>query len=291
LEIFALLHVVENRAEEDGQMFIDSHVHLGHRNYDGQLATVLERAAAASILHCVMPATDVENTRKLLSLAAEYSQLHACAGIHPCDVDSVPRLSSNAVAADLPWWQDLTKLAQTSGIAAIGEIGLDYYHAPAEGYTLAEWRTQQAEVLRHQLDLAVQLGLNAILHARECHAELVAAVRPYTGKLRCVFHCFTGTLEQAQQVVGMGHLVSFTGVVTFKNSAQIQAAAAGLPAGTFMLETDGPYLAPIPHRGKSCEPAFLADTARFVAQLRGESLESLAAHTTATAQGFFLGLV
>jgi TatD DNase family protein len=285
------LHVVENHAGEDSEMLIDSHVHLGHRHYDGQLPTTLERAAAAGIHRCVMPATDLENTRKLLSLAAEYPQLRACAGIHPCDVDSVPVVGEEVPAAELPWWRELESLAKSSGIAAIGEIGLDYYHAPAEGYTLEQWRAQQAAVLRYQLDLAVKLGLNAILHARECHAELVEAVRPYTGKLRCVFHCFTGSLEQALEVVALGHVVSFTGVVTFKKSELIQAAAAGLPTGAFMLETDGPYLAPVPHRGKSCEPAFLADTARFVAQLRGESLESLAVHTTATAEGFFRGLV
>jgi TatD DNase family protein len=236
---------------------------------------------------CVMPATDLENTRKLIALAAQHLQLHACAGIHPCDVDGVPQVQPGA---DLSWYDQLRTLAQTPGIAAIGEIGLDYYHPPAEGYTLDAWRSQQALVLRLQMDLAVELGLNAILHARECHEELLAAVRPYSGKVHCVFHCFTGTLQQALEVVALGHLVSFTGVVTFKKSEQIQAAAAGLPRGSFMLETDSPYLAPVPHRGKGCEPAFVADTARFVAALRGETLAELAEHTSATARAFFRGL-
>lgn len=141
-----------------------------------------------------------------------------------------------------------------------------------------------------KIDLAVELGLNVILHARESQEDLVAAVRPYTGKVRGVFHCFTGTEAQAREVMALGHLVSFTGVTTFKNSPLIQATARALAPEEFMLETDAPYLAPVPHRGKRCEPAFVADTARFIAQLRGEPLEELIATTTRTARAFFRGL-
>ena len=105
-----------------------------------------------------------------------------------------------------------------------------------------------------------------------------------------MFHCFTGTEAQAREVLALGHLVSFTGVTTFKNSPIIQATAQALSSGDFMLETDAPYLAPVPHRGKRCEPAFVADTARFIAQLRGEPVEELIAATTRTARAFFRGL-
>lgn len=264
-------------------MLIDSHAHLDHRYLAPDLPEVLARARAAGVKEWVAPATDLDSSRALIALAVVHEGLHACAGIHPCDSDSVS-------GQDLPWVDTLRTLARTPGIAAVGEIGLDYYHQPPEGFNWDTWKAHQKEVLRLQLDVAVELGLNVILHARESQADLVEAVRPYTGRLRGVFHCFTGDEAQAREVIELGHLVSFTGIVTFKNSPVIQATAKALPAGTFMLETDSPYLAPAPNRGKRCEPGFVADTARFVAELRGESLEALAAHTTATARGFFRGL-
>lgn len=265
-------------------MLIDSHAHLGHSQFHADLPAVLERAAAAGVRYCVMPAVDAQNAALLYEMAERYEMLLPCAGIHPCDVEQVPRDGSEL------WLQELRALADRGQTAAVGEIGLDYYHPPQPGFSLEEWRSHQDYVLRCQLDLAVDLGLNAILHARECHAELVDVVRGYAGRLRCVFHCFTGTLEQAREVVDMGHMVSFTGVVTYKKSEQIQAAAAGLPRGSFMLETDSPYLSPVPHRGRRCEPAYVADTARFIAGLRGESLQELAEHTGRAACAFFRGL-
>lgn len=262
-------------------MLIDTHCHLDHRYFKDDLADVLQRSREAGVSTWVAPATDIESTRDLIALAKVYEGLHPCAGIHPCD--------SHSVSGD-HWIHELRALAQTPGIAAIGEIGLDYYHQPPEGFDLPAWKAHQAEVLRAQLDLAVELGLNVILHARESQDDLVAAVRPYTGKLCAVFHCFTGTEAQAREVIDLGHLVSFTGVATFKNSPIIQATARALAAEEFMFETDAPYLAPVPHRGKRCEPAFVADTARFSAQLRGESVEALIATTTQTARRFFRGL-
>jgi len=263
-------------------MLIDSHAHLDHRYFATELPDILVRAREAGVTEWVAPATDLESSRALAALAAVHPGLHACAGIHPCDSDSV-------MGDD--WVGELRTLAAAPGIAAIGEIGLDYYHNPPEGLDGYQWKAHQARVLRHQLDVAVELGLNVILHARESQADLVEAVRPYTGRLRGVFHCFTGDETQAREVIELGHLVSFTGIVSFKNSPVIQATAKALPVGSFMLETDSPYLAPVPHRGKRCEPAYVADTARFVAALRGEPLEELAAHTTATARGFFRGLM
>lgn len=262
-------------------MLIDTHCHLDHRYFKDDLAEVLQRSREAGVATWVAPATDIESTRDLLALAAQHPGLHPCAGIHPCDSHSV---SGEA------WIDELRALAQAPNIAAIGEIGLDYYHQPPEGFDVPAWKAHQATVLRSQLDLAVELGLNVILHARESQDDLVAAVRPYMGKLRAVFHCFTGTEAQAREVIDLGHLVSFTGVTTFKNSPIIQATAKALASGEFMLETDAPYLAPVPHRGKRCEPAFVADTARFIAALRGESFEDIATATTRNARAFFRGL-
>ncbi len=262
-------------------MLVDSHSHLGHKQLAADLPEVIARAVAAGVTQMVAPAVDIPNARQLLELAKIYPQIHPAVGIHPCDVDSV---SGEA------WVEELHALAKQPGVAAIGEIGLDYFHAPPEGFDLDSWKQHQSHVLRLQLDLAVELGLNVILHARESQDDLVAAVKPYNGRLRGVFHCFTGTAEQAMEVIAMGHLVSFTGIATFKNSAQIQETAKAVPADAFMVETDSPYLAPVPHRGKRCEPAYVADTARHIAALRGVSFKELAAATTQTAREFFRGL-
>lgn len=261
-------------------MFFDTHTHLGSRQFDADLSSVLERAAEAGVTRMLAPAVDLENTRKLLALSQDHPQVRVAAGIHPCDVDGV---SGEA------WVDELRVLAQHEKVAAIGEIGLDYFHAPPEGWTVESWRAHQAHCLRLQLEVAVELGLNVVLHNRDSWDDLVAQVRPFEGKLRAVFHCYTGTLEQALPLLEAGHLISFTGIVTFKNPGPAGETVRTVPDGSYMLETDAPYLAPVPHRGRRCEPAYVADTARAVAALRGQSVEQVAADTMSTALGFFRG--
>lgn len=261
-------------------MFFDTHTHLGSRQFDADLDTVLARAAVAGVTRMLAPAVDMENTRKLLALSANLPQVRVAAGIHPCDVDGV---SGEA------WLDELRALAWHEKVAAIGEIGLDYFHAPPEGWTVDDWRAHQARCLRMQLELAVELGLNVVLHNRESWDDLVAQITPFHGRLRAVFHCFTGTLEQARPLLEAGHLISFTGIVTFKNPGPAGETARVVPDGGYMLETDAPYLAPVPYRGKRCEPAYVADTARAVAALRGQSVEDVARVTTETALAFFHG--
>jgi TatD DNase family protein len=144
-------------------------------------------------------------------------------------------------------------------------------------------------VLAAQLELAAELKLNVILHNRESWDDLTALVLPFSDRLRGVFHCFTGTMEQAEPLLELGHLISFTGIVSFKNAGVIAETARVVPADGYMIETDAPYLAPVPHRGKRCEPAYIADTARAIAALRGESIEQVAADTTRNALAFFRG--
>ncbi len=264
-------------------MLIDSHAHLGHNRFSDDLPEVVARAAEAGVLQCVAPATDLANTQQLLDIHKRFPNVLPTAGIHPCDVDSVSPTS-------FAWVDELRELAARPAIAAIGEIGLDFYHPAPEGFTNDAWREHQLNCLHAQLDLAVELSLNTIIHTRESHDEMLAVIRSYTGRLRSVFHCFTGNADQARELIDLGHLVSFTGIVTFKNSPVIQATARDLPDGTFMFETDSPYLAPVPHRGQRCEPAYVAHTAGFVAALRDTSLEAVAAVTSATARNFFRGL-
>jgi TatD DNase family protein len=261
-------------------MFFDTHTHLGSRQFDSDLPAVLERARAAGITRMVAPTTDLENARKLLAIAEHEPDVRVAVGIHPCDADSVSGES---------WIDELRDLAQHPKVCAIGEIGLDYFHAPPEAFTLEEWKAHQAKVLTTQLELAVELKLNVILHNRESWDDLTALVLPFSNRLRGVFHCFTGTLEQAAPLLKLGHLISFTGIVSFKNAGVIAETARVAPADGYMLETDAPYLAPVPHRGKRCEPAYVADTARAIATLRGETVEQVAADTTRNALAFFRG--
>ncbi len=261
-------------------MLFDTHTHLGSPRFDHDLPEVLARARAAGVTRMLAPATDLANARKLLALAESEPDVRVAVGIHPCDVDG---LSGEA------WVAELRDLARHPKTAAIGEIGLDYYHAPPEGLDWPAWKAHQARCLRLQLDLAAELGLNVVLHNRESWEDLIALVLPYSGRLRGVFHCYTGTLAQAQPLLEAGHLVSFTGIVTFKNPGPAGETVRTVPAGAYMLETDAPYLAPVPHRGQRCEPAYVADTARAVAALRGETLDTVARQTSAAALGFFKG--
>lgn len=261
-------------------MFFDTHTHLGSSRFDDDLPAVLERARAAGVSRMVAPATDLENARKLLAIAENEPDVRVAVGIHPCDANSV---------AGTAWIDELRRLALHTKVCAIGEIGLDYFHAPPEGFALEDWKAHQAQVLAAQLELAADLKLNVILHNRESWDDLAAIVLPFSGRLRGVFHCFTGSLEQAQPLLERGHLVSFTGIVSFKNAGIIAETARDVPAAGYMIETDAPYLAPVPHRGKRCEPAHVADTARAIAALRGETAEQVAQDTTRNALGFFRG--
>lgn len=261
-------------------MFFDTHTHLGSAKFDHDRQAILERARAAGVTRMMAPATDLENARKLLAIATQEEDVRVAVGIHPTDVDTVKGVD---------WINQLRELARHAKVAAIGEIGLDYFHAPPEGFDLPAWKAHQAHCLRLQLDLAVELGLNVVLHNRESWEDLVAIVMPYSGRLRGVFHCYTGTLEQAAALLEAGHLISFTGIVTFKNAGPAGESVRAVPDGSYMLETDSPYLAPVPHRGRRCEPAYVADTARAVAKMRGQSVEDVARVTTETALGFFKG--
>ena len=259
-------------------MLTDTHAHLASKQFANDLPEIIARAREAGVTRMVSIGTTLEDTREVIAIAEANEGVSATVGIHPCDADTVK---------DASFVAELRELARHPKVVAIGEIGLDYYHKPPEGFTLEEWKKHQAFVLEQQLELAAELGLNVVLHNRESFDDLVAQVLPWSGRLRGVFHCFTGTGEQALPLIEKGHLVSFTGIVTFKNGQITQDCARAVPDDGFMLETDCPYLAPMPHRGKRNEPAYVRLTAEFVAGLRGVSLEKLAEQTEATARAFF----
>jgi TatD DNase family protein len=221
--------------------------------------------------------TRLESSARAVELAENFPNIWATVGVHPCEVDDAP---DDAL-------DHLRRLAQSRRVVAVGEIGLDYHHLPEGDAAIAANKARQAGLFRRQLELTAELGLNAVIHQRDSWDDTLAILREFTGRLRGVFHCFGGTLGQAREVIALGHLVSFTGIVTFKNARQVQATAQDIAADQFMVETDCPYLAPTPDRGKRCEPAHTRRVAEQIAALRGVTVEEIAARTTETARRFF----
>lgn len=259
-------------------MLTDTHAHLASRQFTADLADVLARSRDAGVSRIICIGTTLEDAPRVIEIAEANADVFATVGVHPCDADTVK---------DESFISELRALAVHPKVVGIGEIGLDYYHKPPDGFTLDAWKAHQAFVLRAQLELAGELGLNAVLHNRESFSDLVAQVLPFSDRVRGVFHCFTGTAEDALPLIERGHLVSFTGIVTFKNGQIIQETARAVPDGGFMLETDCPYLAPMPHRGKRNEPAYVRHTAEFIAALRGVDVAGLCNVTERTVDGFF----
>jgi TatD DNase family protein len=262
-------------------MLTDTHAHLDFPQLQADFDGMLARAAAAGVTRIVTIGTSAEGSRRSLTLAEAREQIYAVAGVHP----------NNAAEEPAGYIEVMRELAANPRVVALGEMGLDYHYLPSTrgGSTEddANEKRIQAEVFRAQLDLAADLKIPVVIHERDSWADTVAILREYTGRVRAVFHCFGKSPAHAEEIVALGHLVSFTGIVTFKNAEAVQETARAIPADRYMVETDCPYLAPIPHRGKTCEPAMVRHTAEFVAKLRGISLQQLAAETETTANAFF----
>lgn len=259
-------------------MLIDTHCHLASRKFAGDLPDVLARARAAGVGRMVAIGTDLEDSPQAIQIAGENPDVFATAGIHPTDVTEV---------MGTEWRDKLRELARQPKVVAMGETGLDYYHEPPKGWDLPRYQARQAEFFHAHMELAVELGLNVVVHQRECAAAVYAQVKPFAGKLRAVFHCFSGTTHEALATIEEGHFVSFTGNVTYKSAQALRDTVKALPAGSFFLETDSPYLAPVPHRGKRNEPAFVPHIAACLAEVRGQSVEELAEETARAAEEFF----
>jgi TatD DNase family protein len=264
-------------------MLTDSHCHLASRAFAAEdPAAILERAAHNGVSRAITLATCLEDIQPNLQLAASFPSLHACLGIHPCDVHQAPDNFANILAP----------LLARPEVAAIGETGLDYFHPAPPGWTEEALRERQKAFLRRHFQLAAAAGLNLVIHTRDRTGhdslhEALAIYRHFATDVRAVFHCFPGPIESAALIFELGGLISIGGVATFKNADPCLAAARLCPAGSLMLESDSPYLAPVPHRGARNEPAFVRHTAELIATVRGESLAALAAHTSAAADAFF----
>jgi TatD DNase family protein len=262
--------------------FYDTHSHVGDPCFRADFVPMMERAEAAGITRILCVGTDFASSEKAIRLSEEYSFIYAVAGWHP----------NHALDAPEDLRPRLRELAGHPKVVAIGETGLDYYRLPSkQGGTAEEderFKKKQAAIFEQQLEVAAETGLNCVVHQRgEVFEDTLARLRPWAGRVRAVFHCFPGDVAALEQILELGGLVSFTGILTFKNGQNVRDALAAAPLDRFMLETDCPYLAPVPHRGQRCEPAHLKDTAEVAAQVKGCSLEELSQATCATAHTFF----
>ncbi len=263
-------------------MLTDSHCHLAsHRFAPEEIPEIIARAQASGVSRLITLATCLDDVGPNLSIAGN-SAVHACIGIHPCDVHHAP---DDAV-------DRLAEFTADPRVCAIGETGLDYFHPAPEGWDETGFRERQRHFLRDHFELAAAAGLNVVIHTRDREGsasfeDALAIYGRYHTSVRAVFHCFIGPWESASRVIDLGGIVSFGGVATFKSANEIRETARRCPAGSFMLETDSPYLAPEPHRGKRNEPAFTRHTADRLAELRGESIGEITLHTNKTASAFF----
>ena len=245
---------------------IDSHCHLNYEGLVERQTEVLHNARARGVSGFLNISTRQREWNDVIGVAERNDDVWATVGVHPHEADAHPDLGAKA----------LTDAASHSRVIAIGECGLDYYYDKSD-------RKAQRERFQAHIDAARQTGLPLVVHTREAEddtAEILSeAVRE--GGVTGVLHCFTGSAELARKGLDLGFYVSLSGIVTFKNAQDLQEISKWLPAGQMLVETDSPFLAPVPHRGQKCEPAFVADTAKFVADLRGEDVEQLAEATTA----------
>ncbi|WP_035613036.1 TatD family hydrolase [Haloferula sp. BvORR071] len=264
-------------------MLTDSHCHLAsHKFSRAEVPELIARAHAAGITRMVSLVTGLDDLEANLAIAAAHPEVSICIGIHPCEVHEAP---DDVI-------DHLRPHAADPRVCGIGETGLDYYHPAPEGWDTEAFRARQRDLLEQHFQFAAESGLNVVIHTRDASGEAsfhdaLTIYRRHAAKVRPVFHCFIGPEANAREVIALGGLVSFGGVATFKNATDVLATAAALPAGSFMLETDSPYLAPMPHRGKRNEPGYVRHVAEHLAKARGESLEALAAATSATAEKFF----
>lgn len=253
-------------------MLIDSHCHLNYKGLVEDQDGVLARARAAGIAGFLNISTRQSEWQDIIGTAERQPDVWASVGIHPHEADTHADLGAQVLLA----------ATEHPRVIAIGETGLDYY------YDHSDRITQQA-LFRTHIGVARETGLPLIVHTRDAEADTAAimAEEMEKGAFPALIHCFTASADFARQMLELGLTISLSGIVTFKNAKDLQAIAETLPEDRLLVETDAPFLAPIPHRGRVCEPAFTADTARFVAGLRGVTPEALAETTTRNFFGLF----
>ena len=253
-------------------MFVDSHCHLNYEGLAEQQPQVLERARAAGVSAMLNISTRAAEWDAVIGLAEREPDVVASIGVHPHDADTHEDVETAT----------LVERARHPKVVAIGETGLDFYYDRSD-------RGRQRASFRSHIAAAREAGLPVIVHTRDAEEDTHEILADEMGKGRFtgVIHCFTASRDFADKALALGLYVSMSGIVTFRNARDLQETAKAIPLGRLLIETDSPFLAPVPHRGRTCEPAFVADTARFLADLRGESVEQLAGATSANFRALF----
>ncbi len=248
-------------------MYIDSHCHINFPDLAARLPAILDKMAENQVSHALCVACDLPDFPQVRALAETYPNIYASVGVHP-DYDDTPE----------PSVAELVRLSQHPKIVAIGETGLDYFRLQGD----LEW---QRERFRTHIRASRESGKPLIIHTRAASEDTIRLMREEgagtdAGGAGGVMHCFTESLQVAEAAMEMGFYISFSGIVTFKNARDLQAVARAVPFERMLIETDSPYLAPVPHRGKTNEPGLVRHVAEFLAQLKGVSVEHVAQHTT-----------
>ena len=235
-------------------MLVDSHCHLNYKGLVEDQEAVLTRARSAGVTAMLNISTRESEWDEVIELAEQQSDVWASVGIHPHEADAHPDIDA----------AKLINRAANSRVIAIGETGLDFYYDKSD-------REQQRKSFRSHISAARETCLPIIVHTREAEEDTAQIMADEMGKgaFSGVIHCFTASADFARTALDLGLYISISGIVTFKNALDLQEIAQWLPIDRLLIETDAPFLAPIPHRGRTCEPSFVADTARFIAKLRG----------------------
>lgn len=251
-------------------MLFDTHAHYDDERFDGDREALLASMPEKNVGLIVNPGCDIPSSRAAVELAGKFDFVYAAVGIHP----------ENCADFEPEQIEKLRELTKEPKVVAIGEIGLDYYWAENPPKDL------QQKVLRRQLLLAQELRLPVIIHDRDAHADTMTIVREFP-QVRGVFHCFAGSTEMARELIGMGWMLSFNGAATFKNARKAPEVIAAVPLEKLMIETDAPYLTPVPHRGERNDSSYVRFVAEKIAEIKGLSPEEVERVTWENGRRFF----
>lgn len=260
--------------KDEGYILADSHCHLHMLDlnlFDGSIEKVLENARANHVRHFLCVSVNIKELPQVLAIANRFEAVKASVGVHPNEQDDDHEVSVS----------ELVKLSHHPKVVAIGETGLDYYRSEGD----LSW---QRDRFRHHIRAAIEVNKPVIIHTRDAREDTLKIMQEENiDKVGGVMHCFTEDEATAEKAMAMGFYISFSGIVTFKNATALQALAKMIPLERMLIETDSPYLAPMPHRGEPNQPAYVYHVAEYLAHLKGVSLDTLAQHTTHNYLGLF----
>ncbi len=261
-------------------MYVDTHAHLNFKAFKKDLEEVIDRAKKSGIEKIIIPGAKINSSKRAVEISQNYESCFAAVGIHPHHTDEFLKLGRSAVE------EELKKLIAKQKVVAVGEIGLDYHEYKGYPPITPETKKRQKELLQLQIEIAIKFNLPVIFHCREAQDDQLDMIKGY--KLTGVFHCFGGEKKHLEKVLEMGFYVGFDGNITYPENKNLRDLVKFAPIDRILLETDSPFLTPIPFRGQRNEPAYLTNTASLIAQIHKISLEKVSEITTQNAMKLFV---